>query len=691
MRSILITLTFAGLASAHASVAHSFAGYGFSWYDPACGYACRDALSGAMLSCSTMDHSMGDMMMTMTSPECKANDTAFLTSVAYCMSQHCDDVDVPMSKRQKFWEEQVTGDDDVPPQWGYERSLVEVGSTAPTAVYNASDMSTLNKTVVVAPEDYENQHKFMVNFDFMEALQAKYIFVLLGIALGLPIFFTILPRLPFTSTLLDKLKPYLLYPATIGKYHVNPLPYFLGNPPTIGQSLFIFFFVLLNLVLSSVNYSSTQPHPWGFAKREEILSYIAYRTGHISFALLPLTILFSGRNNFLLWCTNWSYSTFILLHRWIARMFALHAIIHSIALLLITQATGNYIVTDPYWQWGIVATVLTCFMLVLSTLWFRRKSYEIFLILHILLAVFVIAGCWYHIILRWDWNFYMNWLYAAVAVWAFDRFLRFVWVVKNGVRKSVVREVGPDHVRVDIPGVRWVAKPGYVAYAYFPTLIPTQPWQNHPFSITSTALLAHPARSTSSSPSSTPVTKDIPTEKSAVSSVLVQEVQPSTASSTPTTPGVTMIIKKSSGLTKLLQNHANLLTLLDGPYLQNHADAILNCDRVLLIGGGIGIMGLTAWVGHHSNIKLAWSVKDTHRALVEEVAGAFEGVEKEIVVGERLGLEGLLRKEAEVGYGRVGVVVCGPGGMCDEVRALVAALGRHGKTVFELEVDAYSW
>ena len=65
--------------------------------------------------------------------------------------------------------------------------------------------------------------------------------------------------------------------------------------------------------------------------------------------------------------------------------------------------------------------------------------------------------------------------------------------------------------------------------------------------------------------------------------------------------------------------------------------------------------------------------------------------DKEIVVGERLNIETLLRSDAQAGYGKVGVVVCGPEGMCDAVRAGVLGLGRSGKTVFELEVDAYSW
>jgi predicted ferric reductase len=331
-------------------------------------------------------------------------------------------------------------------------------------------------------------------------------------------------------------------------------------------------------------------------------------------------------------------------------------------------------------------------MLFLSHLYFRRLSYEFFLILHILLAVFVIAGCWYHVILRWSYQFYDNWLYAAIAVWFFDRLVRVLRVVKNGIRRATVTEVGQDHVRVDIPGVRFASKPGCVAYAHFPTLNPLRPWENHPFSINSTALFrsynhALAPASASLAHSSSDEGHDI--EKSA-NTVMATGVSNDTPGGD--TSGVTLIVKKSAGLTKLLKSHSGLMTLLDGPYPQGSGTKVLKCDRVLLIGGGVGITGLLPWIQAHPNIKLAWSVKSNHEPLVKELEVVLANVtNKEVLVGERLNLEALLRTEAEARYSKVGVVVCAPGSMCDEVRALVAGFGRGGKTVFELEVDAFSW
>lgn len=158
------------------------------------------------------------------------------------------------------------------------------------------------------------------------------------------------------------------------------------------------------------------------------------------------------------------------------------------------------------------------------------------------------------------------------------------------------------------------------------------------------------------------------------------------------TTGVTLIIKKNLGLTRLLKSHGRLLTLLDGPYPQNPSSEILKCDHVLLIGGGIGITGLVHWIHAHPNVKLAWSVGPRAEALVTEMGVVLRNVaDKDILVGERFNIAKLLQSETQAGHAKVGVVVCGPGAMCDAVRAAVAGVGRGSKTVFELEVDAFSW
>ena len=89
-------------------------------------------------------------------------------------------------------------------------------------------------------------------------------------------------------------------------------------------------------------------------------------------------------------------------------------------------------------------------------------------------------------------------------------------------------------------------------------------------------------------------------------------------------------------------------------------------------------------------MRLVWSVAALARPLVEaiELGGV---ATKEVRVGQRFNVIELIAEEAGAGWDRIGVVVSGPGRLCDDVRAAVVAAGRKGKVVFELEVDAYSW
>ncbi|KAH6611938.1 ferric reductase like transmembrane component-domain-containing protein [Boeremia exigua] len=683
-------------------VSNKFPGYGFAWYDPNCGFSCYNAVSSTPLECDASDsstdgHGGMDMDMDMgmgaeaPTPDCKAQNLPFLETIAYCMSTRCT-ADVPVWKREEFWATKlITG---IVPKWTYSETLEQLGNSTVTMVYNGSSGEVMTMPMVLSDFDYNRQFKFNKLFDHIEMLQVRYIFVLVALGIGIPILCTVSRKLPFTTSLLDRLKPYVVYPSTIGSYHVRPLPWLIGNAPTVGQAAFIFVFFALNIILSSISYGSSQPHAWYYLKRDEMLAYVGYRTGHIGYALLPLVVLFSSRNNFLLWITNWSYGTYLLLHRWIARIFTLQAIIHSVTLLMAYQGSGGYAAekNKPYWLWGIVATVLACAMLVLSVLWFRRLSYEVFLVLHIILAVFVIVGCWYHVILRWGYNFYDNWLYAAIAVWFFDRAVRVLRVLKNGMLYANVTEISDSYVRIDIPGVRWASKPGYIGYVGFPTLHPISPWENHPFSINSSLLFqnhrqAHAPASSTNSTSDNSHTKEVSVDDKAPANLVSRDVTEllSTAS-------VSFIVKKRTGMTAVLKSSARLLTFLDGPYPHSASADALEADHLLLLGGGIGITGLLGWLSAHPNVKLAWSVKAPDQALVDEVSPALSNVaDKQVLVGQRFAIKDLLQREVDAGYKKVGIVVCGPAGMCDEVRAVVAGLGRGSKTVLELHVDAFSW
>lgn len=148
-------------------------GIDVNMYDPTCAWACRSAISSNMLSCSDHHASGGhmDMHMDMTSPQCRAGDTAFLTTLAYCMSSKCAQYQIALSRLEKYWEEQCTGDPTVPPKWSYGAALQHV-TEIPTRQLGKED--DLNFTAVVSEPAWRAQYGTDMAFEADERTGARY-------------------------------------------------------------------------------------------------------------------------------------------------------------------------------------------------------------------------------------------------------------------------------------------------------------------------------------------------------------------------------------------------------------------------------------------------------------------------------------------------------------------------------------
>lgn len=79
-------------------------------------------------------------------------------------------------------------------------------------------------------------------------------------AVSIPVVLTVLGYLPYTSKIIEKANAYITYPSLIGNYNIRPLPFLIGYAPTVGQSLYIASFILLNILLTALDYKSVQPN-----------------------------------------------------------------------------------------------------------------------------------------------------------------------------------------------------------------------------------------------------------------------------------------------------------------------------------------------------------------------------------------------------------------------------------------------
>ena len=107
----------------------------------------------------------------MTSPRCRAEDTAFLTTLAWCMSTECAQFSIPTSSLETFWEEECTGDASVAPKWDFGTAVRQV--TGPPTKELAEEQ-TLNSTLLVPQSTWRLQYGTLTYMEEEERVHARY-------------------------------------------------------------------------------------------------------------------------------------------------------------------------------------------------------------------------------------------------------------------------------------------------------------------------------------------------------------------------------------------------------------------------------------------------------------------------------------------------------------------------------------
>ncbi|KAK6382826.1 hypothetical protein LTS17_003495 [Exophiala oligosperma] len=639
-----------------------------------------------------------------TSAECYATDDNFLRSMAFCISERCPH-DPSVKNLQdwqieRWWRMNIPGTAAVQPEpkETYQEALAKAKTTPSETITSGSP---LNGTMLVSDDDYQPNWNANNAFEHVEILHERYGLVVFLSGVVIPIGFSLLRFLPFPTRWTTLFNAVIVDPPAFGHRHKVPILWGLTNMPTRGQALFVLYLTVINVLLCCVGYSSTQPNAWyPNNSGREILTYVTNRCGVLSFANIPLLILYAGRNNVLLWLTNWSHETFLLLHRYVATIATLQAIIHSLIYLRIYVVNGNHSSESKlsYWYWGIIATIGMSILLPMSMLPLRRLFYEAFLLWHIAISVLVVVGCYLHIYDRFEhqWG-YEVWIYVSFAVWGFDRLLRLARLAGNGLRWADVTIIDDDYLRVDISGV---GGDGH-AYLYFPTLT-WRVWENHPFSVAST-VLSGPTQRALATPtsSSTDVEKN---EGIITSNVVVgmsahsldggsdkehaqgQQEQPKLA--------MTFLLRGRGGLTSLLRSSTRLPVLVESPYGRQNS-TFSKHPTLICVAGGVGITTVLPLLrSHPGRSKLLWGVRT--RSLVDALSNELAGVEKEVFVGKRMNVCEELEREVDGANPRQQhpvVVVSGPDGLADDVRNAVCEIAKkRGRNIsIKLVEESFSW
>jgi predicted ferric reductase len=338
---------------------------------------------------------------------------------------------------------------------------------------------------------------------------------------------------------------------------------------------------------------------------------------------------------------------------------------------------------------------------------FRHAFYETFKIVHIALAALVVAMVWYHLLLKMQPQ--IQYLYAVIAIWAFDRLARFLRIVYHNIgrsgTKTLIEALPGNACRVTVTLARpWFFRPGQHAYLYMPKI---GLWQSHPFSVAWSEETGRPDG------------EKLPMNRR---DVLGRHKT-----------SMSFVIRSRTGFTRSLYRKAaaqpdgKLLTTayIEGPYGGRHL--MHSYGTVMLFAGGVGItqmvphvrdlvIGFANGTVATRKVVLVWTLtspehlewirpwmteilalekrRDVLRVMLfvsrprstKEIHSPSSTVQ---MFPGRPNIDTLMGIEMENQVGKMGVMVCGPGPLSDDVRRAVRDRQYQGSVDFVEE--AFSW
>ncbi|VVT55748.1 uncharacterized protein SAPINGB_P004718 [Magnusiomyces paraingens] len=494
----------------------------------------------------------------------------------------------------------------------------------------------------------------------------------------------------------------LINPAIFGYKHSIPVKWgpFNMSLPTRAQAWVLIGYFVMYIIFMFIKYDIYDGNTRFTTRPLQISRYVADRSGIIATSQLPLLYALAGRNNIMLWITGLSYDTMNLYHRWVSRIMYLNVFIHAAAFSVNFKKQNKYNdeFSETFMIWGLVSCVCGGFLMFFSLRHFREKLYEFFLLCHWAFVVFFTIGVWYHC----KPHGYMEWVYAAIAIWAFDRASRLARLVFNGLNAKAHLELHPQHlIKIKVDYTSFL-KPHPGAYAFIHFLNPIwRCWENHPFT-------AYPS----------PIPGE---EKKLVFCVRVRDGK---------TKQIAQYLAKNN-------NAKTVPVFLDGLY--GHTFPLHTSESIVIITGGIGFTGGYSYAcrltnqSEKKNITFIWAIqnhenvetfKDELEYLAKNDVSVFiylsnepenaqpkvtvekhfsdseNGNEKDLSSGSTISfntmftrpdLKVIIESAINEAPGSIGFLVCGPASMNDDVRQHVSKNMDKGKGRVDLYLEAFNW
>jgi predicted ferric reductase len=519
------------------------------------------------------------------SSTCKSK--AFIGTVALCIQAHTQDT-------EKWWKvfDQAYCDK-------YNLALPDYATAVQNATANlgTTPISTANKTASpfkIPEKSYEAQRKQLDAAGSNMYWSTTYAWLMVVIGACIIFLIAILQRLeklviPANWKAANKIialcKKHLVLPTLYGSTG-DRRKRFLGMQVTTPwrlQTVVAILFVGVNVVMMFASINVYDGNIRYATRVAQWSKYAADRAGILALGQLPLLIIFAGRNHLFMWATGWSFQTFNSFHKLIACTLTAHGIVHTGLYTYVEYKKGplHEFWMEDYVPWGIAGLTAWILLTTGSIAILRNLWYDAWLTSHIILAAVSILGVWKHVRLSHHGNgttVWLPWIYAATALWIFDRLIRLARVVifnytavknQNGQASAVL--LSEDVVKLSIPvSPLWKFFPGQYMFLYLPSY---SYQQNHPFTVVDVNR-------------STPL------------------------------PTATVVFRARKGATRKIAEAClaysceigsplKMRALVEGPY--GSQPRLDHFDNVILVAGGIGITAIVPFLMHLAAAHIARS------------------------------------------------------------------------------------
>ncbi|KAL8277144.1 hypothetical protein RQP46_010472 [Phenoliferia psychrophenolica] len=222
-------------------------------------------------------------------------------------------------------------------------------------------------------------------------------------------------------------------------YHPIASPLYRGFSPTPLK-------LAIGIAIFAINVALTLPvsiHVRGTQTKQFNNSHaFALRCGSMALAQAPAVFSLTGRTSLVRILTGISYQDLRFAHKAFGVAWAVLICLHMPIMLLDTlhwagTAGVRHLISVPLGKTGIVAFIGLFVVVIASLRVVRRASYELFLAFHILGAMTLVAGLYYHVDFAYQPQF-RAWVWVAVAFWAIERVARLVQAFSVTLLRSFI-------------------------------------------------------------------------------------------------------------------------------------------------------------------------------------------------------------------------------------------------------------